>query len=157
MTAPAPTRAEEAREADCASEWRQIERAWRDADLPEWFLGNGGTNHGLYRFVDKVRALNAARAEAEVARLTAAVAISEVAVRSLRARVAVLEAALKPFAEAIERADSNHAESYGEHNPPYADDQPIDPILPSGETPELCKLGDFRAARAALHGGENDR
>lgn len=72
MTAPDPIRAEDGREADCASEWRQIERAWRDADLPEWFLGNGGTNHGLYRFVDKVRALRSARAEAEVARLTAA-------------------------------------------------------------------------------------
>lgn len=75
MNAPLPTRAEEAREADCASEWRQIERAWRDADLPEWFLGNGGTNHGLYRFVDKVRALSAARVEAKVAVLEAALTL----------------------------------------------------------------------------------
>ncbi len=29
---------------------RAIERLWRDCDLPEWFLGNGGTNHKLYDF-----------------------------------------------------------------------------------------------------------
>ncbi|WP_293811275.1 hypothetical protein [uncultured Bosea sp.] len=27
-----------------------IERLWRDCELPEWFLGNGGTNHRLYDF-----------------------------------------------------------------------------------------------------------
>ena len=30
----------------------RIERLWREAGLPEYFLGNGGTNSKLYKFVE---------------------------------------------------------------------------------------------------------
>jgi NTP pyrophosphatase (non-canonical NTP hydrolase) len=40
-------------------DWRVIEKTWRDAGLPEYFLGNGGTNHGLYAFAAALRALPA--------------------------------------------------------------------------------------------------
>lgn len=29
---------------------REIERLWRQSGLPEYFLGNGGTNDNLYKF-----------------------------------------------------------------------------------------------------------
>lgn len=34
-----------------------IERLWREVGLPEYFLGNGGTNHKLYALFDAVRSL----------------------------------------------------------------------------------------------------
>lgn len=34
-----------------------IERLWRDCELPEWFLGNGGTNHKLYDFARRCVAI----------------------------------------------------------------------------------------------------
>lgn len=32
-----------------------IEKLWREHDLPEWFLGNGGTNTKLYALYDAIR------------------------------------------------------------------------------------------------------
>lgn len=31
-----------------------VEKLWREVGLPEWFLGNGGTNTKLYEFYDRV-------------------------------------------------------------------------------------------------------
>lgn len=33
----------------------EIMRLWRECGLPEHFLGNGGTNHKLVAFADRVR------------------------------------------------------------------------------------------------------
>lgn len=54
-----------------------IERLWRDCELPEWFLGNGGTNHKLYDFAWRCASIPPGRVtagtdiEAVVAALTA--------------------------------------------------------------------------------------
>lgn len=32
-----------------------VMRIWRECDLPEWFLGNGGTNHKLMAFARRIR------------------------------------------------------------------------------------------------------
>lgn len=31
-----------------------IEKLWREVGLPEWFLGNGGTNTKLYELYDRI-------------------------------------------------------------------------------------------------------
>ena len=33
-----------------------VMRLWRECGLPEWFLGNGGTNHRLVEFASRLRA-----------------------------------------------------------------------------------------------------
>ena len=35
---------------------REIMRIWRECGLPEYFLGNGGSNHKLVAFADRLRA-----------------------------------------------------------------------------------------------------
>lgn len=59
-----------------------------------------------------------------------------------------LRRALEPFAEALAIAER----SLEEVGMPLDidDDHAIDPILPNGETPTLCTIGDLRNARAAL-------
>lgn len=34
---------------------REVMRLWRECGLPEFFLGNGGTNHKLVAFADRIR------------------------------------------------------------------------------------------------------
>jgi hypothetical protein len=35
-----------------------VEKLWREVGLPEYFLGNGGTNTKLYALYDAIRALD---------------------------------------------------------------------------------------------------
>lgn len=41
-----------------------IERLWRDCELPEWFLGNGGSNHKLYDFARRCASIAPGRVTA---------------------------------------------------------------------------------------------
>lgn len=43
------------RTADVTVERHPIETLWREVGLPEYFLGNGGTNHKLYALYDAIR------------------------------------------------------------------------------------------------------
>lgn len=36
-----------------------VEKLWREVGLPEWFLGNGGTNLKLYELYDRIAAAKA--------------------------------------------------------------------------------------------------
>lgn len=35
----------------------EIMKIWRECGLPEWFLGNGGTNHKLVAFAERVASI----------------------------------------------------------------------------------------------------
>ena len=35
----------------------EVMRLWRECGLPEYFLGNGGTNHKLVKFAAKIKAI----------------------------------------------------------------------------------------------------
>jgi hypothetical protein len=49
-----------------------IEKLWREAGLPEYFLGNGGTNHKLYELYDRISAAHADRIKKLEAHLVSA-------------------------------------------------------------------------------------
>lgn len=38
---------------------REVMRLWRECGLPEYFLGNGGTNHKLVEFARRIRDVSA--------------------------------------------------------------------------------------------------
>lgn len=57
--------------------------------------------------------------------------------------------ALRPLAAGANTADAD-AEAIFYPQARYPDDTTIDPILPSGEMPKLCELGDLRRARSTL-------
>jgi len=59
-----------------------VERLWRQCELPEYFLGNDGTNHKLYALYDAIRA--EALADVEAGRRAKAQLIARYVLRGKR-------------------------------------------------------------------------
>lgn len=136
MTAPAPTRAEEAREAGQTAYEARFADA-RPREMVPWV----DQPDDVKAVWARVEIASAARAEAEVARLTA---------ENQRLRIAFHDATRRPLGV----TPDSGAEFYDQRMADEAEER-----RRAGYPQEvITRIGRAEAAaRAALHGGENDR